>query len=170
MRNVAFSGGNAVGQLGPVSDVVLFFDCINHFAADEQPNVDWSVLTDKLYRRYIDTNHLDQARARMVDLKEVFAKTPSSAVEWNSAMAGDRSKSILDPSGSTLADVFAKYFEHFEWCAASSMAFHETWGSQVPIRTIISDMPQMLVDSDRPLAQHDALSPDDPPFWLRRES
>lgn len=167
MRKIAFYGGNAVGELGPVSDVVLFFDCVEHFAAAERPDLDWAVLTDKLYRRYIDVDSLDQAKARMGDLKTLFAQLPASAVEWNEAMLSDPSKTILDRSRATLADVFAQYFEHFDWCARSSKAFHETWGYQVPIRTIISDMPQMLEDSDRPLAHHDALSPDDKPFWLR---
>lgn len=167
MRNIAFCGGNAVGELGPVSDVVLFFDCIKSFAEFERPDLDWSVLTDKLFRRYVDIDSLDQAKARMAEVKKQFSRVPATAVEWNEAMAGDPSKTALDRSLATLADVFAKYFEHFDWCARSSNLFHETWGYEVPIRTIVADMPGMLVDSQRPLAEHDVLSPTDKPFWLR---
>lgn len=167
MRNIAFHGGNSICQLGPVSDVVLFFDCIEIFAVAERPDLDWTVLTDKLYRRYITVGYLHQARLRMADVKAAFASVRSSAVEWKARMQGDPSKSILDPSQPTLADVYARYFELFEHCAESSYLFHESWGSEVPIRTITSDLPRMLVDKRRPLAEHDALSPTDKPFWLR---
>ena len=53
MRNVAFYGGGAICELGPVSDVVLFFDCIHAFVAAERDGIDWTLLTDKLYRRYL---------------------------------------------------------------------------------------------------------------------
>lgn len=167
MRKIAFYGGNAVGELGPVSDVVLFFDCIKSFAEFERPELDWTVLTDKLFRRYVDMKSLSQAKGRMDDVKVVFARTPATAVEWNEAMRGDPSKTALDHTLPTLADVFAKYFDHFDWCVRSSTSFHETWGYEVPIRTIISDMPGMLVDTKRPLAEYDALSGADKPFWLR---
>jgi hypothetical protein len=167
MRNIAFYGGNAICELGPVSDVVLFFDCVENFAVADRPDLDWSVLTDKLYRRYIDVDFLPVARARMSDVKAAFTHIQSSAVEWNEAMLGNPSKTILNPELGTLADVYARYFEFFDHCAESSSSFHETWGYQVPIRTIVSDMPAMIVATDRPLAEHDALSPNDKPFWLR---
>ena len=167
MRNIAFYGGNAVCQLGPVSDVVLFFQCIESFAVFDRPEVDWSVLTEKLYRRYVDIDSLPQARALMAEVRTAFAQVRSSAVEWNQGMRDDPSKSILDPTRPTLADVYARYFELFEHAAESSRLFHETWGYQVPLQTIISDMPRMMVESKRPLTEYDALSGADKPFWLR---
>ena len=167
MRNIAFYGGNAVGVLGPVSDVVLFFDCVKSFAEFDRPELDWTVLTDKLLRRYVGIDSVDQAKARMDDVKLLFRRVPATAVEWNEPMRGDPAKTTLDHTLPTLADVFEKYFEHFDWCVRSSKSFHETWGYEVPIRTIISDMPGMMVDTRRPLSEYDAVAADDKPFWLR---
>lgn len=77
-------------------------------------------------------------------------------------------RTVLDRDLPNLADVFAKCFKFFRLCGESALLFHESWGGVKPIRTIISDMPAMMIEGDRPLAEYDVLPPEAMPFWLQR--
>ena len=58
MANIGFCGGNSTFTLGPSTDVVLFFKCISQFAVEKYPEHDWSLLTDRFYKRYIKKNEM----------------------------------------------------------------------------------------------------------------
>lgn len=163
MRNIGFSGGGFIGQVGTVSDAILFFDCVNYFAPLTRPDHDWSLLVDRLYRRYIALEDTARAQALMDELQPIFGATPSSEIDWGT----EKVRTVLDRDLPTLADVFAKYFKFFRLCGDSALLFHRSWGGVKPLRTIISDMPAAMLEDDRPLAEFDALAPDDKPFWLR---
>lgn len=163
MRNIGFSGGGFTGQVGTVSDAILFFDCVNYFALSARPDLDWSLLTDRLYRRYIALEDTENAQALMDELERIFNATPSSEINWATEVV----RSVLNPGLPTLADVFAKYFKFFRLCAESAILFHRSWNSVDPLRTIISDMPNTIAEEKRPLPEYDAIGTDDKPFWLR---
>ena len=61
MRLIGIDGGHTIYELGPVSDVVLFFNCLDFFAKKAHPEKDWSVLTDRLYRHYLRMADLELA-------------------------------------------------------------------------------------------------------------
>ncbi|CAG9186327.1 exonuclease SbcCD subunit D C-terminal domain-containing protein [Cupriavidus pampae] len=165
MRNIGFHGGHTIYELGPVSDVVLFFDCLNIYAEREHPKQKWSLLTDRLYRRYLRLEDLDAASALMEQARQIFADLPSSAVEWEPRMVGNEEKTWLAPNQPTLADVFRKYFEHFASARSSAESFQKAFNIYQPVRVVISDLPGFARDKNKPLAEYDAL--EGMPFWLQ---
>ncbi|MDL2400991.1 hypothetical protein [Rhizobium mayense] len=153
-------------ELGPVSDVVLFFDCMKSHVEQVHPECDWSLLTDRLYRRYIALEDLDPAIVLMERARQIFTFVrAASGVEWDSSLVGNREKSWLNPDQSTLADVFSEYFECFAKASASAKSFEHDFHIYKPVKTIISDLAGFLRDDHKSLDEYDAL--DGKPFWLR---
>ncbi|WP_175953346.1 hypothetical protein [Burkholderia sp. BCC0405] len=166
MRKIGFHGGSSLCELGPASDVVLFFACIDQYVAQEHPETDWSLITDRLYRRYLPREDLARATDLMVRVREIFAQRPAaSSIEWDAAMLEDRERSWLNPDLPTLADVFSKYFENFSYCVESAKVFEENWKIYKPVRTVISDLSGFARDKNKPLAEYDAIK--GKPFWLQ---
>ncbi|WP_404994352.1 hypothetical protein [Cupriavidus pauculus] len=168
---IGFSGGSSICELGPASDVVLFFDCLKAYVEQESQDQDWGLLTDRLYRRYLRLEELEKASSLMEQARQIFAQQPAaSAVEWDVKMLGNAEKGRLNPNQATLADVFSTYFEHFAHCVESARLNYETFKSYPgytyePVRVVISDLPGFARDKNKPLAEYDALDGD--PFWLR---
>ncbi len=165
MRNVGFVGGSSISELGPVSDVVLFFECLNIYVVRGRPEQDWSLLTDRLYRRYLRLEELPAASKLMEQVEQIFATLPNTVVKWNEKMIGESNDSWLDPIKPTLAEIFEKYFDHFAYCVESAQVFFDSWKSYLPVKTSISDTSGYTVDKKRPLEDYDTLAGE--PFWLQ---
>lgn len=167
MRLIGLDGGHTTYELGPVSDVVLFFSCLDLLAKRARPERDWSLLTDRLYRRYLRLDELTQAGELMELAREVFASLDSSSVEWDSSMLLDHKKTWLDAGQSNLGEVFVRYFDSFEKAKGSAVSFFEEFGIYQVVRIIPSEMPLSIIERARPLAEYDALDDGETPFWLR---
>ncbi|WLE58842.1 hypothetical protein GIY62_17300 [Burkholderia plantarii] len=166
MRKIGFHGGHTICELGPAPDVVLFFSCLERYAAQAHPEQDWSLLTDRLYRRYLRKEELEPALALMAQAHDIFAKKPAvSSVEWDEAMLANPEKSWLEVKQPTLADVFGKFFDQFVDACNSAKSFFENFNIYQPVRVVISDLPGFARDKKKPLAEYDALEGE--PFWLR---
>lgn len=165
MRKIALHGGHSIYELGPVSDVVLFFNCLFNCVVQIYPEQDWTLLTDRLYRRYLRLDELGKAVYLISRVRQIFSQVSSEkGVEWNPSMVGNAEKTWLDPGKSTLADVFGKYFESFENACGSAKSFSSAFDIYKPVRIVISDLAGFMRDSSRPLADYDGLDGD--PFWL----
>jgi hypothetical protein len=166
MRKIGFHGGHTICELGPAPDVVLFFNCLERYAEQAHPAQDWSLLTDRLYRRYLRMEELEPALALMAQAHDIFAQKPAlSSVEWDEAMLANSEKSWLTVGQPTLADVFGKFFEKFLDACSSAKSFFENFNIYQPVRVVISDLPGFARDKKKPLAEYDALEGE--PFWLR---
>lgn len=164
MKNVGFDGGSFLCELGPAADISLFFECVS-YVAKLHPEHDFSLLTDRLYRRYLRQEDLDEASKLMSLVKLFFQSMPSSTVDWEAAVADGLTQTRLNPNDSSLAEVFSKYFAHFERCVQSAKNFYENWKIYQPVKTVISDLPDFMTDKKRPLEQYETL--EGKPFWLR---
>lgn len=164
MKNIGFNGGSSICELGPSADVALFFECLNTYVAKPNPEQDWSLLTDRLYRRYLKYDELDSASSLMEYAKRIFTELPSASVDWRSLSDGT-SDTRLDPDQPSLADVFLNYFENFAYCVESSKVFFKSWNIYQPVRTVVSDLPDFMTDKRRPLDQYEVL--EGQPYWLR---
>jgi hypothetical protein len=167
MRLIGIDGGHTVYELGPVSDVVLFFRCLESFPRKGHPDKNWDVLTDRLYRRYLREEELDQAADLMNVARDVFISLPSSSVEWDFDMLLERKKTRLDPNLKNLGEVFSKYFDSFFKAKVSANSFFDEFGIYQPVRVVPSDMPFYMIERIRPLAEYDKLDKCELPFWLR---
>ncbi|MCJ8170894.1 hypothetical protein [Atopomonas sediminilitoris] len=167
MRKIGFDGGHTVYELGPVSDVVLFFECLNSFVVSQYPDQDWSLLTDRLYRRYLRRDELERSFALMERARSIFSMMPSASVEWDESLQADRDKTWLDSRQDTLGTIFSRYFDLFSKAKDSAVSFLDEFGIYQPVRVLVSDMPALIVEKKRPLNEYDALGLSDLPFWLR---
>lgn len=160
MKMIGFDGGSSLCELGPVQDVVQFFECLDRFVTPVFPEKNWGLLTDRLYRRYLCWEELDEALILMMAVQEVFSRVQSSKVQWR---IDDGSRLVCDQA--TLADVFIKYFECFNCCVESAKGFFDDWNIYQPVKIVISDLSEFMVDKNRPLENYDDLSGE--PFWFR---
>jgi hypothetical protein len=132
---------------------------------------DWSLLSDRLYKRYLRLNELDAALILMEEVRKIFAALPSNAIDWQDYEATKATtNNRLDTSKGTLADVFEKFFEKFMRCCESAKISYEMFKSYVgyeyePVRFIVTDIPWSTAENMRPLEEYDAL--DGEPFWTR---
>ncbi|AUS44677.1 hypothetical protein CYD94_21240 (plasmid) [Ralstonia solanacearum] len=63
MRIIGFHGGSSLCELGTVSDVVLFFDCVRAFTAWKHPDRDWSLLRMVFRTHSVELSHRSGADA-----------------------------------------------------------------------------------------------------------
>ncbi|MGL4693402.1 MAG: hypothetical protein ACRCWE_14935, partial [Stenotrophomonas maltophilia] len=124
------------------------------------------ILLDRLYRKYLRLDDLENTERMMLLARERLAKIPANISDLRRAEWAP-GESILDPTCGSFADVFSKYFEGFHHCSESSRGFFEDWQVFKPVRTIVCDMPDYFVEKLRPLEEYDMLGPTDVPFWLR---
>ncbi|MGD7458487.1 hypothetical protein [Ralstonia pseudosolanacearum] len=96
MKYVGFDGGHSIYELGLDSDLVLFFDCLRAYGEQAHPEQGWSLLTDRLYRRYLRLEELDKALTLMEKAQQIFAQHPSaSAVQWRCCINQGRGEAVL---------------------------------------------------------------------------
>ena len=171
MKTIGLAGGSLLSELGSKTDIHLFFDCLNTYVVAMHTEQDWSLLSDRLYKRYLRLNELDAALALMEQVRKKFAALPSNAIHWQDyeetkAATNNR----LDTSKGTLADIFERFFENFVRCCESAKNSHEMFKSYAgykyePVRFIVTDIPWFTAENMRPLEEYDAL--DGEPFWTR---
>jgi len=165
IRKVGFIDVHSVYELGPVKDMILFFDCIDYFVVKHHPEQDWSLLTDRLYRRYLRLEELELARKLMQQVKEIFSKLASDEVDWGQGIQGDVNQTWLDARQPTLDIIFSKYFEKFNEAVDSALYFTKANGEYFPVRISITSSFIFFLESNRPLEQYDNLTATDEPFW-----
>jgi len=158
---MGFRGRTFTFDLGPGSDMVLFFICLNRFAPEKHPELDWTLLTDRLYRRYIRKNELDDATVLMEKLKNIFAEIPTSLLPKMT------NETKLDFSQPNLAMLFERFFRAFLSVRERALISDENFEEYLPVRVMPLNTGYLIRERNRPLEELDALSDTDPPFWLR---
>ena len=163
--NIGFCGGGAICELGTISDVKLFFECVDFFVAKKDPEKNWVLLLDRLYRRYLREEELDEAASLMIEVQSKFLALPCSEVDWKMDLIGDRRKTWLDPTQSNLAEVFKVYFQHFAHCVESAKLFAKSWSIYQPLKITRTELAWYMVEKSRPVEEYDLV--DGEPFWAR---
>ena len=168
MKIIGLDGGHTVYELGPVSDVQLFFDCIQECVAPRSPDGDWTLLTDRLYRRYLRQAELESASVLMDRARTVLLSLPTNSMDLEGLYSGDPRSSRLDMAGESLGDVFSRYFQLFTKARDSALSFLSEFGIYQPVRVISSSLPHFSIEKDVSLDQYDELPGNEIPFWLRQ--
>jgi hypothetical protein len=161
MKHIGFITGD-LRELGSVSDVMVFFNCFQTYVEQPHPEKDWSLITDRLYRRYLLPGDLDAASALMEEGRRIMATIPSASVDWK-AMGWREDETELEIIRPVLAHVFERYFQGFNDTVEEVTFNLEKYTEVIPIRVGATDAPYYIDDKNRPLSDYDALT--GLPFW-----
>lgn len=164
MRTVGIDGGSFLCELGPASDVVVFFRCVEKYVAKSGQEQNFKLLTDRFYRRYLRREELASAAVLMERVEQAFAQVHTNSLDWHD-IGLNSTLTRLDLSQPTLAEVFAKFFSSFARCKESAEIFFNSWNIYQPVKIVMSDQPWFMVEKNRPLQDYDEL--EGKPFWLR---
>lgn len=164
MKTVGLAGGSSLCELGPAADVELFFACVHAYAVPKLLAAEGSIVTDRLYRRYLREEEMGRAGDVMSRVQQIFRATPVSSVDLSGLRAGVP-VTRLDPGAGDLGVLFGKYFECFAHCKESAELFKQSWNILQPIRLVLADTADFMLEKRRPLSEYDALH--GRPFWLR---
>ncbi|AHG65586.1 hypothetical protein [Advenella mimigardefordensis] len=137
MKNVGFKGGSSMFEVGTPAEMEEFF---NYLRGKLVSREDLEIL-DRLYRKYIAYDDLDKVSQLVSSLRS------------NPALMLDKK--------------YLKNLDAIEHCIESAKVFYKNWGEYVPLKVGVTDVPYYIDDERLPLELYDALTNDDPPFWLR---
>ena len=161
---LGFQGGNNMFELGRQQDMVVFFrylDCLTLTTLNETGRF---VLLDRLFKRYLREEDLDEAIAAMNVVKQQFGfVTVNSAKLIEFGL--DESHTLLPFLDGTLLDIFDKYFYAFFYCVDSYRRGKKMFGYYYnPVKVSRIDTPGFTEDDARPEKAYDDLV--GPPFWF----
>ena len=140
---VGFCGGYDMYVSAKPVEMQTFFEAIKELSLTGPSNMEWSLVLDRLYKRYVRFEDIDQTKQIMEYCKSHLTKDGE-----------DESTNI-----------FLMYFRHFFSSASSSISFYESFGEYLPIKISVVDLPWYLLENQRPLLEYDQL--EGGPFWLR---
>jgi hypothetical protein len=170
-KNIArcgFAGGSRMYSLGSLSDMIFFFKCINYDVARAYPKEDFSVITDRLYRRYLRFEELDEAVEKMKFIEEMFKTVDSKLYEWTEAEK-EGAKTFLNFRQDTMFDIFKEYFDGFYECVSSAKYFFKAGEKYSPVKVSPADATWYFAYRDsHSLEEFDALGSGEEPFWQRK--
>lgn len=137
MKHIGFCGGSSIVELGSASDMAVFFDCLNKHAGNARDKK----IASRLYKKYVYQDDLEETLLFINGFSVNLARE--------------------------LKEKYSKYIEGIEFCIKSAQGFYEDWSIYKPVRVVVTDMPDYMIDRERPVEEYDKLGPNDPPFWLR---
>jgi len=181
MDNILFKNGNHnVGILdlditiiGPVSDVKAFFECIDIYIYPSKLSYPIELITDKLYKRSVKFEELDDTLALMLEVEEQLKQIKTKDVDWEETSYVPENND-LDLSGDNLGKIFYGFFRAFEGAVDNTKFCKNSpkknlyKDSNFSVRLVCSDTPFHWVDGEITDAQFDALPEDAEPIWARK--
>ena len=160
---ISYYSSSVINVVGVRADVASFFEVINAFVVPRRQDVDLSIITDRLYRRYIRQDQADHAEQVMRLIEEEFSRIKPNELAWKQVHI-DPKQSALDLTKGNLAETFSKYFSKL-YESLASPAYDFAHGRKYkPLRIARSDMPYFYADKERPLEAYEQL--EGTPFWL----
>jgi len=96
--------------------------------------------------------------------RNILSEIPTATIDWMALGCG-QSTTRFEFSSKTVADVVKRYLESALDLISNARGFEKRFHIYKPVITIITDTPRFYVESNRPLADYDALQGE--PMWLR---
>jgi len=144
--------------------MLTFFNCIRLVSSRLLPDLDSSLLTDRLYRRYLKLDELDATTDLLARLQETLIGLPADSVNW-SEFGWEESSTGLDPTLKNIAEVLARHLDGAVDLIRNAKKFEKRFHIFKPVITIITDTPRFYAERNRSLVDYDALEGE--PMWLR---
>ena len=165
---IGLIGGGIINNLGTDIDMQLFFECISYYVLSKYPDQNWSIITDRLYRRYLKLEELDDAESLMKIVEKEFKQLNREAVDWSNVESGE-AQSDLDRSKPTLFEIFSRYFRSFYRCIEFALFEYNDSKFYRSIMVSITTIPDYYNYEKISLSVFDNLKPDDKPIWWTRK-
>lgn len=150
MTIIGVTGGSSLCELGSIREVQLFFECLENYVVQRYPEIDWKVLTDRFYKRYVRDKEVELAAKRMLEVQDFFRRISSQSIDWN-GIDIYAEETRIKVNASNLAEVFEVFFECFHYCCESAKLnfeeFRDCAGYQYePVRLVIVDQPWFTIE------------------------
>lgn len=170
MYKVGFTGGSSIVEVGSANGMNAFFALIRE-STRRSPERDWSLISDRLFKRYVRQEDLQSTKRDLEDIRALFSVV--QATEVNKVLGMEELASAsLTKGAESLSESFSRYFDAAFHCIESAEVNFAMFGSAPeyeysyePVIVIRSEMPAYLVDSRIPLSDYDELTGN--PFWLQ---
>lgn len=168
-NEIGYIGGGNLFELGSASFVESFFHAIENYVFSEKIyfQLDWSLITDRLFKRTIAHEQLDTLIGTMDRLLLLMQETPIATVDWSKLGLDNAPNGFENTINCTLADVYDKFRQGLIRCT-----FGVKMGNLIdpnclyaPLR--IGNLHHYIFEERRPIEMYEALSANDLPFWLR---
>ena len=161
---LGFSGGNNIFNLGRQQDMVVFFSCLDVHTRLILGEAGRFVLLDRLFKRYLREEDLDEAVSAMNIAKEQFQRATVKDVDLVK-LGLNKDHTLLHLFEGSLAEIFERYFPAFFQCVSSYKRGKELFGCYYnPVKVSRIDLPGLAEDDARPEKAYDDLV--GPPFWF----
>lgn len=166
-----YIGPGVLFELGTREYVRSFFVAIEKYVFREKlyRQLDWSLITDRLYKRTVPHEQLDAMVSAVAQMLSLLGETSTSAVDWpklglNGPEDG-RPQHVALGSATNLGEVYDHFGRGLVDCALS-LRFGQLRGTEYrPVR--IGSFYYYNYEDQRPLDHYERLGPKDLPFWLR---
>jgi hypothetical protein len=99
----------------------------------------------------------------MQQIHETFMAIPTNTVDWCSLGVDENTRLRLQEK--SLAGVFERFFTSFNETFEDVLRCKIEFDLDQPLRIVVADIPELMKDKLRPLANYDNLEGE--PFWLR---
>ena len=161
---VGFHGGNSIWELGSARDMLVFFGCLDRLARPSLSKTGRFVLFDRLFKRYLRPEDLDEAVSATTVARQQFELV--SVEDARLAELGlDRNDTALPLDAANLATMFQRYFDAILDCIESYRLGKQIAGYFYnPVKAGRTDLPGLAEDDARDAQLYDELT--GPPYWF----
>jgi hypothetical protein len=170
MYKVGINGGGTLTEVGDADGMQAFFDMIS-MIGESMDDESIKLITDRLYRRYVRLEDVEQTRNVLASIRERLLAVPTIVLKERFPALNEERSGILFGEGS-VAFAFSKYFYAIEHCLEAAEVSLRYFSAKPefgyhyePVMVVRSEMPACIVDRRSVLSEHEQL--DGPPVWLR---
>lgn len=161
MKKIGFTGGSSISQLDNKAEMQFFFDCIENFAVRGDVEK-WTLITDRLYRKYLKLNEIDVALLLMEEANKVFENIKMSEVSFTINLPKNTTLNLGDV---TLSSALAQYFKAFKNVSEDAIMFYDKFDRYKSVKVIIADMVESTKWNKLPNEEYETVVGE--PLWSR---
>jgi hypothetical protein len=166
MKNVGILAAMTLAEVGPASDVKVFFNVVLSLLENGTKGSKYPWVMEKLYRGSLAYDDLYKVKNELDSIKNEFSAILPDNIEWSS-FGIDKNHSRLNFEGRSLFSVFERFFKAFDEALESTEVYYQSFNDYIPVRVGFTDAPHYIDDVNRTSEQYNSLVQNDEPFWLR---
>ena len=161
---VGFHGGNSIWELGSTRDISVFLACLDRLTRSSLSKAGRFVLLDRLFKRYLRLEDLDEAVSAATIAREQFRLV--AAEDTRLAELGlDKDDTALQLDEANLANTFERYFDAIFDCIESYKLGKQIAGYFYnPVKVSRTDLPGFVEYKARDTKLYDELT--GLPYWF----